>query len=155
MTAISGIWNNTAASGASPIALKPTANSGSSTSQASSSSTIGANDFLTLLVTEMKNQDPTATTDPNEYVNQLVSVNSLQQLIQINETLGAAVYAGAGGSTSSNATPNLQAGLETQRPDSASSLQTVVATATPSHLISQAPGNLAIPATNPAAISVA
>jgi len=35
----------------------------------------------------MKNQDPTATTDPNEYVNQLVQVNSLQQLISINETL--------------------------------------------------------------------
>jgi len=51
------------------------------------STTITANDFLTLLVTEMKNQDPTATTDPNEYVNQLVQVNSLQQLISINETL--------------------------------------------------------------------
>lgn len=53
--------------------------------------TIAANDFLTLLVTEMKNQDPTATTDPNEYVNQLVQVNSLQQLISINETLQKAV----------------------------------------------------------------
>ena len=51
------------------------------------SASIAANDFLTLLVTEMKNQDPTATTDPNEYVNQLVQVNSLQQLISINETL--------------------------------------------------------------------
>ena len=28
------------------------------------SSTISSNDFLTLLVTEMKNQDPTANTDP-------------------------------------------------------------------------------------------
>lgn len=67
----------------------------SSTGQSSSSdgntATIAANDFLTLLVTEMKNQDPTATTDPNEYVNQLVQVNSLQQLISINETLQKAV----------------------------------------------------------------
>src|SRR5205814_9488334 len=51
------------------------------------SATITANDFLTLLVTEMKNQDPTANTDPNEYINQLVQVNSLQQLISINQTL--------------------------------------------------------------------
>jgi flagellar basal-body rod modification protein FlgD len=48
-------------------------------------SMISANDFLTLLVTELKNQDPTANTDPNAYVDQLVQVNSLQQLIQINQ----------------------------------------------------------------------
>jgi flagellar basal-body rod modification protein FlgD len=50
-------------------------------------STISANDFLTLLVTEMENQDPTAQTDPNQYINQLVQVNSLEQLIQINQNL--------------------------------------------------------------------
>jgi flagellar basal-body rod modification protein FlgD len=37
----------------------------------------------------MKNQDPTANTDPNEYINQLVQVNSLEQLISINQTLTA------------------------------------------------------------------
>jgi flagellar basal-body rod modification protein FlgD len=58
-------------------------NDGSSTTQ--NEATITANDFLTLLVTELKNQDPTANTDPNEYVDQLVQVNSLQQLIQINQ----------------------------------------------------------------------
>jgi flagellar basal-body rod modification protein FlgD len=52
--------------------------------------TITANDFLTLLVTELKNQDPTANTDPNAYVDQLVQVNSLQQLIQINQNTGNA-----------------------------------------------------------------
>ncbi len=64
-------------------------------SDSSDSATISANDFLTLLVTEMKNQDPTADTDPNEYINQLVQVNSLEQLISINQTL----------STDSSATP--------------------------------------------------
>jgi flagellar basal-body rod modification protein FlgD len=56
---------------------------------AGESANISANDFLTLLVTEMKNQDPTADTDPNEYINQLVQVNSLEQLISINQTLTA------------------------------------------------------------------
>ncbi len=49
---------------------------------------ISSNDFLTLLVTEMKNQDPTQPTDPNQYIQQLVGVNSLQQLIAINNDLG-------------------------------------------------------------------
>lgn len=56
-----------------------------SSSSSQDNGTITANDFLTLLVTELKNQDPTANTDPNAYVDQLVQVNSLQQLIQINQ----------------------------------------------------------------------
>jgi flagellar basal-body rod modification protein FlgD len=63
----------------------------SSSDASSSSSTISANDFLTLLVTEMQNQDPTANTDPNEYINQLVQVNSLEQLIDINQNLSTAL----------------------------------------------------------------
>lgn len=63
-----------------------------STSGASSSSantaTVTANDFLQLLVAEMKNQDPTANTDPTQYIDQLVQVNSLEQLVQINQDLG-------------------------------------------------------------------
>jgi len=67
----------------------------SSSSSDSGSATITANDFLQLLVTEMKNQDPTSNTDPNEYINQLVGVNSLEQLVQINQDLG-------GGTTSNS-----------------------------------------------------
>ena len=54
---------------------------------AATGATISSNDFLSLLVTEMKNQDPTQPTDPNAYIQQLVGVNSLQQLISINQTL--------------------------------------------------------------------
>lgn len=64
----------------------------SSTSSSSSSTTDGgtitSSDFLTLLVSELKNQDPTQPTDPNAYITQLVGVNSLQQLIQINQGIG-------------------------------------------------------------------
>jgi flagellar basal-body rod modification protein FlgD len=63
-------------------------NSGTTTtSAAAGASTITSNDFLTLLVSELKNQDPTQPTDPNAYIQQLVGVNSLQQLIQINHGL--------------------------------------------------------------------
>src|SRR6202044_486522 len=80
---------------ATPVANAATGTTGSSgtngtDSSSDNSATISANDFLTLLVTEMQNQDPTADTDPNEYINQLVQVNSLEQLININQTLTTA-----------------------------------------------------------------
>jgi len=71
----------------------------SSAAAAADTSGITSSDFLTLLVTEMKNQDPTQPTDPNAYIQQLVGVNSLQQLISINQELG-----GLGSSTSTGTT---------------------------------------------------
>jgi flagellar basal-body rod modification protein FlgD len=88
----------------------------------------------------MKNQDPTAATDPNQYVNQLVSVNSLEQLIEINQTLSAATSQTPASSSAS--APGL-------RPSALADnvLQPAPASATQ--------GNIAIPATNPAAQTVA
>lgn len=69
----------------------PMASGAKTDTDSGTAATISANDFLTLLVTEMKNQDPTAQTDPNQYVNQLVQVNSLEQLIEIKENLSSAL----------------------------------------------------------------
>ena len=98
---------------------------GTSSSDGSSgdSSTISANDFLTLLVTEMQNQDPTADTDPNEYINQLVQVNSLEQLIDINQTLSGDVRTArvqaSGSSTQVQAAPNGTVGTIAQTANAA------------------------------------
>jgi len=98
MGAFSGVLNHQMTAGQSltgnsPMAAATTGTSGTSStsSTSSSSATISSNDFLSLLVTEMKNQDPTAQTDPNEYINQLVQVNSLEQLIDINKNLTTAL----------------------------------------------------------------
>ena len=72
---------------ASPVKIASMATSGSTTASATDPSDITGSDFLTLLVSELKNQDPTQPTDPTTYVQQLVGVNSLQQLIDINQTL--------------------------------------------------------------------
>jgi flagellar basal-body rod modification protein FlgD len=149
--AASGIWNSAAPS-SSLLATKPQSDaaasgSGSSTS---SSATISANDFLTLLVTELQNQDPTAQTDPNEYVNQLVSVNSLEQLIQINQTLSSAATGGGTGGSTPQAVPGQNA--RAVLPPSQQSPQTSPALQHPAAL---APGNLAIPRAQPAAQRVA
>lgn len=134
--------------------------SGSSASS-SDAGTISANDFLTLLVTEMKNQDPTATTDPNEYINQLVNVNSLQQLIQINQTLSTDLKPSTTSSTSSTATQSsggaaksLTGPIAQAQPATPSSATGVVG-AIHSAAAALAPGNVGIPAANSAAGRIA
>jgi len=64
-----------------------TSSTSSTTSTSTDNSTITANDFLTLLVSELQNQDPTQPTDPNAYITQMVGVNSLQQLVSIDQEL--------------------------------------------------------------------
>jgi flagellar basal-body rod modification protein FlgD len=116
MAAMAGILNHPmtagqalTGSGTNPMSASPAATSGTSStsSSGSSSATISANDFLTLLVTEMQNQDPTADTDPNEYINQLVQVNSLEQLIDINQNLSTAL--GSSGTASGTSSASGQA----------------------------------------------
>jgi len=72
---------------AKDAAATGSAASGDNSNAATDGATITSSDFLTLLVTELKNQDPTQPTDPNAYIQQLVGVNSLQQLISINQDL--------------------------------------------------------------------
>ncbi|MGA7257753.1 MAG: flagellar hook capping FlgD N-terminal domain-containing protein [Terracidiphilus sp.] len=148
----------------------PAASSTASTGSSASSddgATITANDFLTLLVTEMQNQDPTADTDPNEYIDQLVNVNSLEQLIQINQTLSTALPApssGTGGSSNlvhsisgaiGNA-PSSPAAASTQPASAPPSAQALALTGAPAPVTAPVTsGNLSIPASNPAALRVA
>ncbi|MBS1802981.1 MAG: hypothetical protein JST28_06410 [Acidobacteria bacterium] len=122
-TSAHGVWNQGSSLSAGLKPMSASSSGADSTSNGNSAS-IAANDFLTLLVTEMKNQDPTATTDPNEYVNQLVQVNSLQQLISINETLQKATATDAGSDTtpvasSAEHVPALTAGAKSAGPTGA------------------------------------
>ena len=131
----------------------------------SNSSNISSNDFLTLLVTEMKNQDPTAQTDPNAYVNQLVQVNSLEQLIEINQNLSTAVASpgsGGAGSVSGKAVIASGAGGAAKAVSSQTGAAVPMnyassAKAAGSHQVSLAatPGNLSVPREIPAAHRVA
>jgi flagellar basal-body rod modification protein FlgD len=83
-----------------------TGTSNSAASATAAGATITSSDFLTLLVSELQNQDPTQPTDPNEYISQLVEVNSLEQLIAINSGITSLdTAAGATVSGSTNALP--------------------------------------------------
>ena len=79
--------------GANAAAGAANAAGSSSAGASDSGATISANDFLTLLVTELQNQDPTADVDPNAYLDQLVQINSLEQLISINQNLATVLGA--------------------------------------------------------------
>jgi flagellar basal-body rod modification protein FlgD len=53
----------------------------------SGSQTLGKDDFLKLLVTQLQNQDPMNPTDSTEFVAQLAQFSSLEQLSNVNENL--------------------------------------------------------------------
>ncbi|HEV2487810.1 MAG TPA: flagellar hook capping FlgD N-terminal domain-containing protein [Terracidiphilus sp.] len=187
-TTIAGIFNHamratqamtgTAATPMTGPTAEAAGSSKNSSSSDSSSATISANDFLTLLVTEMKNQDPTANTDPNQYINQLVNVNSLEQLININQNLATALgysntgsaSAGTGqtaGTTSAltDASPagtSSQASAGTHKIDAPAAGQSAVSSTDMSNnlvafaaVARSAHGNLSVPDADPAAHSVA
>jgi flagellar basal-body rod modification protein FlgD len=74
----------------SPISsLTNTQSSTNSSSSTGSGSITGisANEgtFLTLLVTQLKNQDPLNPTDSTQFVSELAQFSSLEQLININQ----------------------------------------------------------------------
>lgn len=43
--------------------------------------------FMQLLITQLQHQDPLSPMDPSTFVNQLVGVNTLDQVSQINQLL--------------------------------------------------------------------
>jgi flagellar basal-body rod modification protein FlgD len=164
MAAAAGILNHNTTAGqalaaktATPMASGTDSTSGSSDDAA----TISANDFLTLLVTEMKNQDPTASTDPNEYINQLVNVNSLQQLVSINQTI-TSVFSSSSSSTDASSTGSSGTaksssveGTDTQAKTASSRSATSLSSNLSATAAKLAPGNLGIPTANASAQSVA
>ena len=61
--------------------------SASTTSSAEDGGTLGQQEFLQLLVTQLQNQDPMNPQDGAEFASQLAQFNSVEQLIQVNSGL--------------------------------------------------------------------
>jgi flagellar basal-body rod modification protein FlgD len=61
---------------------------GASTANASTASgvTLGGTDFLTLMLAQLKNQDPTSPVDSNEFLSQLASLSEVQGITQLNSS---------------------------------------------------------------------
>ncbi len=71
----------TSISGVSSAAAQPSA------AAASARNMVDYQTFLSLLVAEMKNQDPTNPMDSTEYVAQLANFSNVEQNVQINKKL--------------------------------------------------------------------
>ena len=82
-TGTTGTTGSTAANGAT--------SSGSSTANSGSASgvTLGGTDFLTLLLAQLQNQDPTSPVDSNEFLSQLASLSEVQGINQLNTSFSS------------------------------------------------------------------
>jgi flagellar basal-body rod modification protein FlgD len=64
-----------------------TSSTASTTTTAAASATVDYNEFLQLMVAELKNQDPTSPTDPTQFMSQLASFSSVEQQVNTNSRL--------------------------------------------------------------------
>ena len=59
----------------------------SQTSSSNSATSIDKSEFLKLLVAQLKNQDPMNPIDNDQFITQLATFSSLEQLISINQAV--------------------------------------------------------------------
>src|SRR5258708_22095207 len=96
----------------------PGSSAGSTASNSSGQSNqLDANSFITLLTAQLQAQNPLNPLDPNQMVNELTSMNTLQQTLQIRQDLDAMVKAIQAGTATpvsglqNTAAPSVLAGL--------------------------------------------
>ena len=81
-------------------------NSTGSAGSAANAANQAQSTFISLLVTELQSQDPTQPMDPTAMVSQMFSMNELEQLININQTLTTAFPQTGGTTGSATAAPS-------------------------------------------------
>ena len=77
-------------------AAAATSSSVTSGSGAAAGATLGGTNFLTLMLAQLKNQDPTSPVDSNQFLNQLASLSTVQGITQLNTSFGSLKQIDAG-----------------------------------------------------------
>lgn len=57
---------------------------GTTSASAAGAGTLGGTNFLTLMLAQLKNQDPTSPVDSNQFLSQLASLSTVQGITQLN-----------------------------------------------------------------------
>jgi flagellar basal-body rod modification protein FlgD len=79
----------------SGVSSTSSTSSSSSTSSAQQKATLNYDNFLQLLIAQMKNQDPTDPMDASEQVSQLATFSQVEQSIQTNKNLESLISSSA------------------------------------------------------------
>lgn len=74
----------------------------SSTGSSSNSPGVTNDTFMQLLITQLQNQSPLDPVDPNQFVNQLVQFNTLNEVIGIHQILQQSAGTGTSGSSTTH-----------------------------------------------------
>jgi flagellar basal-body rod modification protein FlgD len=85
MTTSNVLFPNPSYTGATAAA----SSSGASAGGAAAGATLGGTNFLTLMLAQLKNQDPTSPVDSNQFLNQLASLSTVQGITQLNTSFGS------------------------------------------------------------------
>lgn len=64
-------------------------NTSTSTNSAASLGTLGGTDFITLMLAQLQNQDPTSPVDSNTFLTQLAQLSEVQGISSLNSSFGA------------------------------------------------------------------
>ena len=65
----------------------------SDSTSSTASSSLSSDDFLTILVAQLQNQDPFNSQDPSEMIGQIAQLSTLEQLTTMNDTLTSVLTA--------------------------------------------------------------
>jgi flagellar basal-body rod modification protein FlgD len=78
----------TAAAGTAAASTTGSSSAGTAAS-AAGATTLGGTDFLTLMLAQLKNQDPTSPVDSNTFLSQLASLSEVQGITNLNTSFTA------------------------------------------------------------------
>jgi flagellar basal-body rod modification protein FlgD len=85
MTTSNVLFPNPSYTGATAASSSPD----TSASGAAAGASLGGTNFLTLMLAQLKNQDPTSPVDSNQFLNQLASLSTVQGITQLNTSFGS------------------------------------------------------------------
>jgi len=101
------------------VGTTPPSSTSSGSSTQTPSNVLGPDSFITLLTAQLQAQDPLSPMDPDQMVNELTSINTLQQIVQIRSDMDTLVSSIQGGQSTGSPSPTTGSAMPTNSATSA------------------------------------